>query len=66
MAWTFILMFVQVKEVHGYDFGETIKRVLAILFTIGIAVVLGAAIIGISIQAYNLANELIREVLGYV
>lgn len=65
-AWTLLLMFVQVKEVQGYEFGETIKRILAVLFTIAVTLVLIAAVSGISVQAYNLANELIREVLGIV
>ena len=65
-AWTGIYLFLQMKEVQGYDFGEAVKRLFLVFFTIAIAIVLAAAIYGISIQAYNLANELIREVLGFV
>lgn len=66
VSWTGICLFIQVKEVQGYEFGETVKRIFMVLFTIAIAIVLAAAVYGISIQAYNLANELIREVLGFV
>lgn len=32
-AWTIIMLFIMVKEVHNYSFGETVKNILLTLFT---------------------------------
>lgn len=64
--WTVLLLFTQVKEIHGYGFGETVKNILWILFVAAMAVVGVLAIVGILIQGWNFLNEFIRELLGYV
>lgn len=64
--WTALLLFLQVKEIHGYGFGETVKNILWILFVAAMAVVAVLAIVGILIQGWNFLNEFFRELLGYV
>ena len=64
--WTALLLFTQVKEIHGYGFGETVKNILWILFVAAMAVVAVLAIVGIMIQGWNFLNEFFRELLGYV
>ncbi len=64
--WTALLLFTQVKEIHGYGFGETVKNILWILFVAAMAVVAVLAVAGILIQGWNFLNELFRELLGYV
>lgn len=66
MLWTALLLFTQVKEIHGYGFGETVKNILWILFVAAMAVVAVLAIVGILIQGWNFLNEFCRELLGYV
>lgn len=64
--WVLFLLFIQVKEIHGYEFGETIKNILWILFVAVMTMVAVMAVAGILMQAYNFLNEFIRELLGYV
>jgi hypothetical protein len=66
LLWTGLLLFVQVKEIHGYGFGETVKNILWILFVAAMAVVAVLAVSGILIQGWNFLNEFFRELLGYV
>ena len=66
LAWTGLLLFIQVKEIHGYGFGETVKNILWILFVAAMAVVAVLAVSGILIQGWNFLNEFFRELLGYV
>ena len=66
MLWTALLLFTQVKEIHGYGFGETVKNILWIIFVAAMAVVAVLAIVGILIQGWNFLNEFFRELLGYV
>ena len=65
-GWTAVLLFTQVKEIHGYGFGETVKNILWILFVAAMAVVAVLAVSGILIQGWNFLNEFFRELLGYV
>ncbi len=65
-GWVALLLFTQVKEIHGYEFGETIKNILWILFVAAMTVVAVLTVAGILIQGYNFLNEFIRELLGYV
>ena len=64
--WTGLLLFLQVKEIHGYGFGETVVNILWILFVAAMAVVAMLAVSGILIQGWNFLNEFFRELLGYV
>jgi hypothetical protein len=66
LLWTMLLLFTQVKEIHGYGFDETVKNILWILFVAAMAVVAVLAIVGIMIQGWNFLNEFFRELLGYV
>ncbi len=36
LAWTGLMLFIMVKEVHNYSFSETLSNVLTTLFTMGI------------------------------
>lgn len=65
-GWTGMLLFLQVKEIHGYEIGETIRNILAILFTIVVMVAGCFAIYGIVQQSYNFLSEFLRELVGYV
>ena len=64
--WTALLLFLQVKEIHGYGFGETVINILWVLFVAAMVVVAVLAVSGILIQGWNFINEFFRELLGYV
>lgn len=66
MLWTALLLALQVKEIHGYEVGETVRNILWILFVSAMAVVVAAAVGGIFYQAYNFLNEFFRELFAYV
>ncbi|MBN1778364.1 MAG: hypothetical protein JW811_09605 [Clostridiales bacterium] len=63
--WTGILLFIQVKEIHGYEMGETVRNILWILFVAAMTVVAVVVVGGILFQAYNFLNEFFRELLAY-
>ena len=65
-GWTAFLLFMQVKEVQGYEVTETIKRILWILFTAAMIIFCCLAIFGIVNQSFNFVNEFTRELIGYV
>lgn len=64
--WTGMLLFIQVKEIHGYDLGEALKNIFAILFVAAMTVVAMLTVGGILVQGFNFSNEFLRELLGYV
>ncbi len=66
MLWTALLLVLQVKEIHGYEVGETLRNILWILFVAAMAMVAAAAMGGIFYQAYNFLNEFFRELFAYV
>ena len=66
MLWTALLLVLQVKEIHGYEMGETVRNILWILFVAAMAMVAAAAMGGIFYQAYNFLNEFFRELFAYV
>jgi len=63
--WTGLLLFIQVKEIHGYEMGETVRNILWILFVAAMTVVGVVVVGGILFQAYNFLNEFFRELLAY-
>ena len=63
--WTGLLLFIQVKEIHGYEVGETVRNILWILFVAAMTVVGVAVVGGILFQAFNFLNEFFRELLAY-
>ena len=63
--WTGLLLFIQVKEIHGYEMGETVRNILWILFVVIMTIVAAVVVGGILFQAYNFLNEFFRELLAY-
>ena len=58
-AWTGIMLFIMVKEVHNYSPSETVRNILVTLFTMGIFLLTGYIL-------YVLFNQLFEFVLAIV
>jgi len=65
-AWMLVLFYLQVKEVHGYEIGETIVNILWMLFAMVAIIAFAIALFAIVIQSVNFAVSFFREALGYV
>lgn len=65
-AWMAILFYLQVKEVHGFEVGETVVNILWMLFTMIAIIAFAVALFAIVIQSVNFAVSFFREAIGYV
>lgn len=61
-AWTGLMLFLMVKEIHNYTFGETIRNVLLTLFTMAIMVLAGYILYILFYQLFDFITALFREV----
>lgn len=59
LAWTGIMLVIMVKEVHNYSFSETVRNILATLFTMGMFLLTGYIL-------YVLFNQLVEFILAIV
>ena len=65
-AWIAVLFYFQVKEVHGFEVGETFVNMLWMLFA-GVAIIaFSFALFGIVAQSANFLVSFVREAFGYV
>lgn len=65
IAWIVIMLYLQVKEIQGYEIFEAMRNILLIIFTAILIVVFSAALYGIVLQSFNFLVEFFREVLGF-
>jgi tetratricopeptide (TPR) repeat protein len=61
-AWTALMFFVMVKEIHNYSFGETVRNVLLTLFTMAIMMLTGYILYVLFFQLFDFISALLREV----
>lgn len=61
--WTALLMFIMVKEIHGYEFRETVRSIFLTLVGMVIMVILAFILFGLSNQVFDFAHSVIEEVI---
>ncbi len=61
-AWTGLMIFLMVKEVHNYSFGETVKNILITLFTMGLFLLTGYILYVLFNQLFDFVSAIIQEV----
>jgi tetratricopeptide (TPR) repeat protein len=61
-AWTAIMLFIMVKEIHNYTFSETVKNVLMTLFTMALFVLSGYILFVLFTQLYDFVSAIVQEI----
>lgn len=61
-AWTALMFFLMVKEIHNYSFGETVRNVLLTLFTMAIMMLTGYILYVLFFQLFDFISALFREI----
>ncbi|MBM3150998.1 MAG: DUF1282 domain-containing protein [Chloroflexi bacterium] len=61
-AWTGLMFFLMVKEIHNYSFGETVRNVFMTIFTIAIMLLTGYILYVLFFQLFDFIGALFREV----
>jgi hypothetical protein len=61
LAWTGLMLFLMVKEIHNYSFGETVRNVLLTLFTVAIMLLTGYILYVLFNQLFDFIMALFRE-----
>lgn len=60
-AWTGILLFLMVKEIHNFTFGETVKNIFITLFCMVIMLLVLFIVYVLLDQVYDFVHSVIRE-----
>ena len=63
-AWTIILLYLMIKEIHNYSFKETNKNIIITLFTMLIFIAGGFIFYILLYQVYEFAKEVVIEVIA--
>jgi sugar lactone lactonase YvrE len=61
-AWSGLMLFLMVKEIHNYSFSETIRNVLLTLFTMAVMMLTGYILYVLFFQLFDFIGALLREV----
>lgn len=61
-AWTGLMLFLMVKEIHNYSFKETVRNVLLTLFTMAVMMLAGYILYVLFFQLFDFISALVREV----
>lgn len=61
-AWTALMLFLMVKEVHNYTFGETVRNILLTIFTMGLFVLTGYILYVLFNQLFEFISAILQEV----
>ncbi len=61
-AWTGLMLFLMVKEIHNYSFGETVRNVLLTLFTMAVIMLTGYVLYVLLVQLVDFVTALFNEV----
>ena len=61
-AWTGLMLFIMVKEIHNYTFSETVRNVLLTLFTMGLFLLTGYILYVLFNQLYDFLLAIVQEV----
>ena len=65
-VWVFVMIYLHVKETHGYEIFQALKNIAIMLFAGVMVAAFAIALFAISVQSIDFAVELVREVLGLV
>ncbi|MCB9136453.1 MAG: hypothetical protein H6636_13580 [Anaerolineales bacterium] len=60
-AWTGMMLFIMVKEVHNYSFSETVRNVLTTLFTIALFALTGYILYVLFNQLFDFVSAILQE-----
>lgn len=61
-AWTGLMLFIMVKEIHNYSFGETVRNVLTTLFTMAMMLLTGYILYVLFFQLSDFVMTILREI----
>ncbi len=61
-AWTGLMLFLMVKEIHNYSFSETVRNVLMTLFTMAVMLLTGYILYVLFFQLFDFGTAILREV----
>ena len=61
-AWTGIMLFIMVKEIHNYSFLETVRNVLITIFTMGLFLLTGYILYVLFNQLFDFISAILQEV----
>ncbi len=61
-AWTALMLFIMVKEIHNYSFNETIRNVLITLFTMAVMMLTGYILYVLFFQLFDFITAILREI----
>lgn len=61
-AWTGIMLFMMVKEIHNYSFSETVRNVLITLFTMALFLLTGYILYILFNQLFDFVAAIVQEV----
>lgn len=61
-AWTGMMLFIMVKEIHNYSFSETVRNVLITLFTMALFVLTGYILYVLFNQLFDFISAILQEV----
>jgi tetratricopeptide (TPR) repeat protein len=61
-AWMAMMLFIMVKEIHNYSFGETVSNVLLTLFTMALFVLTGYIFFVLFNQLFDFISAILQEV----
>ncbi|HUM68315.1 MAG TPA: YIP1 family protein, partial [Chloroflexota bacterium] len=60
-AWTAVMLFIMVKEIHNYSFSETVRNVLITLFTMALFVLTGYILYVLFNQLFDFIAAILQE-----
>lgn len=66
VAYTAVLVFVAVKEIHNYEIGQTFKNLLMTVFTMLVIVLIGFILYVFGSQLVDFLSSLLKEVVNRV
>ncbi|MDW7991008.1 MAG: hypothetical protein RMK65_02485, partial [Anaerolineae bacterium] len=61
-AWTGLMLFIMVKEIHNYSFGETVRNILTTLFTMAVMLLTGYILYVLFFQLFDFVTAILREI----
>jgi len=61
-AWTALMLFIMVKEIHNYSFNETVRNVLITLFTMAVMMLTGYILYVLFFQLFDFITTILREI----
>jgi hypothetical protein len=60
--WMGLMLFIMVKEIHNYSFGETVRNILLTIFTMGLFVLTGYILYVLFGQLFDFISAILQEV----